>query len=72
MKSKKYELDETNRRRLNEILAQALTIAIVLYTEDEKKSVDQKTLMTIIRKSGLIHSIAWDIAHSLGLEYLEE
>lgn len=69
--NKKYDLDETNRRRLNDILGKALSIATVLYTEDEKKRVDQKTLMAIIRNAGLIRSIACDIAHGLGLEVLE-
>ena len=42
-----------------------------MYTEDEKKAVDQKTLASIIRNAALIRSIAWDIAHDLGLEILE-
>ena len=69
--NKKYDLNETDRRRLNDILGKALSIATVLYTEDEKKRVDQKALMAIIRNAGLIRSIAWDIAHGLGLEVLE-
>ena len=49
--NKKYDLNETDRRRLNDILGKALSIATVLYTEDEKKRVDQKALMAIIRNA---------------------
>lgn len=68
---KKYDLDEKNVQRLRDILAKALTIACILYTEDEKKKIDKKALLKIIRQSGLIHSYAWEVAHSLGFEILE-
>ena len=69
--NKKYNLNEKNRRRMNEIFGKAMWIGTVMYTEDEKKAVDQKTLASIIRNAALIRSIAWDIAHDLGLEILE-
>lgn len=67
----KYKLEEKNRRRLNEIYAKAMVIAIALYTDDEKKSVDKNTLETIIRKAVEIRTIAFDIAEELKIDFFE-